>query len=85
MRRFALAVAIPAIAFAGAAYAEDRPVTDDERAKITAALSAHTCQPGIMEMDDGLFEVDNAVCADGKTYDFKFKPDMTLVEKTLDG
>ncbi|MBB6309637.1 PepSY domain-containing protein [Xanthobacter tagetidis] len=87
MRRFVLSVTIPALAFvaaAGAARAQDRPVTDDERARITAALSAHTCQPGTIEMDDGLFEVDNAVCADGKKYDFKFKPDMTLVEKKLD-
>ncbi|MEP9347616.1 PepSY domain-containing protein [Xanthobacter sp. KR7-225] len=81
MRRFPLVLAFALVA-AGAARAQDRPVTDDERAKVTAALSAHACQPGSIEMDDGLFEVDDAVCADGKRYDFKFKADMTLIEKT---
>jgi hypothetical protein len=34
-----------------------------------------------MEFEDGKFEVDNAVCADGKTYDLDFDSSFRLIKK----
>jgi Peptidase propeptide and YPEB domain len=74
-----LAVAIlPALA--------DRQVTEDERAKLSAAVQAEGCSGGKFELDedDQQFEVDDAVCADGKKYDLKFDRQMRLKRKNLD-
>jgi Peptidase propeptide and YPEB domain len=74
-----LAVAIlPALA--------DRQVTEDERAKLSAAIQAEGCSGGKFELDedDQQFEVDDAVCADGKKYDLKFDRQMRLKRKNLD-
>ena len=71
-----LAVAIlPALA--------DRQVTEDERAKLSAAVQAEGCSGGKFELDedDQQFEVDDAVCADGKKYDLR---QMRLKRKNLD-
>ena len=71
-----LAVAVlPALA--------DRQVTEDERAKLSAAVQAEGCSGGKFELDedDQQFEVDDAVCADGKKYDLKFDRQM---RKNLD-
>ena len=64
----------------------DRPVTEDERAKLVAAVLAEGCSGGKLEMDedDQQFEVDDAVCADGKKYDLKFDMQMKLKRKNLD-
>ena len=64
----------------------DRQVTEDERAKLVAAVQAEGCNGGKFEMDedDQQFEVDDAVCADGKKYDFKFDLQMRLKRKNLD-
>ena len=75
-----LAVAIlPALA--------DRQVTEDERAKLSAAVQAEGCSGGKFELDeedDQQFEVDDSVCADGKKYDLKFDRQMRLKRKNLD-
>ena len=74
-----LAVAVlPALA--------DRQVTEDERAKLSAAIQAEGCSGGKFELDedDQQFEVDDAVCADGKKYDLKFDRQMRLKRKNLD-
>ena len=70
--------ALPALA--------DRQVTEDERAKLSAAVQAEGCSGGKFEMDedDQQFEVDDAVCADGKKYDLKFDMQMRLKRKNLD-
>jgi len=71
-----LAVAVlPALA--------DRQVTEDERAKLSAAVQAEGCSGGKFELDedDQQFEVDDAVCADGKKYDLR---QMRLKRKNLD-
>ena len=64
----------------------DRQVTEDERAKLAAAVQAEGCYGGKFEMDedDQQFEVDDAVCADGKKYDLKFDTQMRLKRKNLD-
>jgi hypothetical protein len=70
--------ALPALA--------DRQVTEDERTKLVAAVQAEGCSGGKYEMDedDQQFEVDDAVCADGKKYDLKFDMQMRLKRKNLD-
>jgi hypothetical protein len=64
----------------------DRQVTEDERIKLTAAVQAEGCNGGKFEMDedDQQFEVDDAVCSDGKKYDLKFDMQMRLKRKNLD-
>jgi hypothetical protein len=68
------------------ALAADRPVTVDERGQLVAALLAEPCSGGKMEFDedDQQFEVDDAVCTDGKKYDLKFDPQMKLKRKNVD-
>src|SRR6266567_2235169 len=67
----------------GAAIA-DRPVTQQESTQLEAALKEQGCSGGKMEFDDGKFEVDNARCADGKTYDFEFDSSFRLIKKKLE-
>jgi hypothetical protein len=64
----------------------DRQVTEEERAKLVAAVHAEGCSGGKFEMDedDQQFEVDDAVCADGKKNDLKFDMQMKLKRKNLD-
>jgi hypothetical protein len=64
----------------------DRAVTEDERAKLVAAVQVEGCSGGKFEMDedDQQFGVDDAVCADGKKYDLKFDMQMKLKRKNLD-
>ena len=66
------------------ALAGDRPLTDDERAKLTAAVSAEGCSAGTMELDDGHYEVDDVQCGDGHRYDLKFDQSFKLIEKDRD-
>ena len=66
--RIALASLVLAIGVPVAAT--DRPLTDDERVKLGAAVAAQGCSGGQMEFDDeGYFEVDDATCSDGRKYD----------------
>ena len=64
----------------------DRPVTEDERARLVAAVQAEGCTGGKFEFDedDQQFEADDAVCADGKKYDLTFDAQMRLRRKNLD-
>lgn len=74
----AVLVAVPATA-------KDRPVTEAERVRLEAAVKAEGCSGGRMEFDDdGEFEVDGAICADGRKYDLDFDQNYKLVKKKLD-
>ena len=66
------------------ALANDRPLSDDERAKLAAALSVEGCSGGRMEFDDGYYEVDDARCKDGRAYDLRFDASFKLVGKDRD-
>jgi hypothetical protein len=67
------------------ALAKDRPVTDNERAKLVAALAAPGCSGGAMEFDDdGHYEVDDATCSNGRKYDLEFDTEFRLIRKTPD-
>ena len=83
MRVLAPAFALALSLAAGSALA-DRPVTDQERTQLVAAMQAQGCSGGKMEFDDGKFEVDDARCADGKTYDLDFDKSFKLMKKDLD-
>jgi hypothetical protein len=72
---FLLLVAAPA--WAG------RPVTADERAKLLPAIAAEGCS-GKLEFDDGKYEVDDAMCNDGQTYELKFDAGFRLLKKELE-
>jgi hypothetical protein len=62
----------------------DRPVTQEESERLQAALREQGCSGGKMEFDDGKFEVDDARCADGKTYDLEFDSSFRLIKKKLE-
>ena len=66
------------------AQADDRPLIDDERAKLTAAMQAVGCAGGSMEVDDDSYEVDDARCADGRSHDLKFDKSFNLIKKDAD-
>ena len=66
---------------AAPALADDRPVTDDERAKLVAAEG---CSGRETEFDDGHYEVDDAKCSDAREYELKFDSAFKLTSKKLD-
>jgi hypothetical protein len=72
------------LAIGAPALAKDRPVTDEERAKLVAAVAAQGCSGGKMEFDDGHFEVDDAKCNDGREYDLEFDIAFNLIKKKVD-
>jgi hypothetical protein len=75
---FLIAIVVPARA--------DRAVTDAERAKLLAAIEAQGCSGGEMEWDDDdkQFDVDEAVCADGRKYELKFDAEFKFISKKED-
>jgi len=81
-----LIVSIAALAVSALPALADRQVTEDERAKLVAAVQAEGCTGGKLEMDedDQQFEVHGATCTDGKKYELKFDMQMRLLSKQLD-
>ena len=60
----------------------DRPVTEQERMQINAALSEIGCTATDMEFDtgDNRFEVDDATCGDQRTFDFELNTAFEIVD-----
>jgi len=83
MRSFFVVIAAVLLA-AGAAMADDRPLTDQEKASLTQAVTAQGCSGSKMKFDDGKFEVDDATCADGKKYELVFDQEFKLIKKEQD-
>lgn len=84
---------VPAVLFlsvglAFPALAKDRPITDQEHAKLAEAVKAAGCTGGKMEFDDdkatahpvGKFEVDDAMCGNQK-HDLVFDTDFKMLSK----
>ena len=92
MRLASSLLAVVIVLPATAALSKDRPVTDQERPKLEAALKEVGCSGGKIEFDDdkaaahpnGKFEVDDSTCQDGKKYDLTFDPSFKLLTKKLD-
>lgn len=77
-----------ALAFAplSAALAEDRAPTPEELAGIEAALRADGFTSWEeVELDDGVWEVDDAVSGDGLKYDITLDQSYAIVEREEDG
>jgi hypothetical protein len=72
------------VLFSATAALADRPVTEQEKARLVEAVKAQGCTGGKMEFDDGKFEVDGAICADGKKYDIDFDQMFQMTKKKLD-
>jgi hypothetical protein len=64
----------------------DRPVTAEETRQIEAVLRREGfSQWGKIEFDDGRFEVDDAVAADGRRFDLKLSGvDFVIVDRDLE-
>ena len=85
------AVLLVAAGLAFPALGKDRPVTDQERVTLEAAVKAAGCTGGGMEFDDdkatahpaGKFEVDDAMCGNQK-YDLVFDHDFKLISRRAD-
>lgn len=68
------------------AHADDRPVTPEERRQIEDTLRREGfTRWGDVEFDDGRFEVDDAVSADGRKYELKLSSvDFSILSRKLD-
>lgn len=68
--------ALIAVPVSGAAIADDRSPTSEERARIEAVLKAEGFTSwGEIELDDGkVWEVDDAIHSDGHEYDLELDP-----------
>lgn len=89
--RYALsfATALMALAFMiapGASLADDRDPTPEETASVTEALKAQGCTSfdDIDVEKNGAFDIDDAVCSDGKKYDFTLDAQFGVLSKTED-
>jgi Fe-S cluster assembly iron-binding protein IscA len=86
MQRQLLAPLILTALFATNALAKERPVTDEERTKLAAAIAEQGCSGGEMEfdIDDNEFDVDDVRCNDGRKYDLTFDTSFKLIKKELE-
>lgn len=68
------------------AHADDRPVTPEEMRQIADTLRREGfTRWDEVEFDDGHFEVDNALGADGRKYDLKLSSvDFSILSRKLD-
>ncbi|WP_245898186.1 PepSY domain-containing protein [Phreatobacter cathodiphilus] len=80
-----LALTIAAVPLA-AARADDRPVTPQERVQIENSLrQAGFTRWGDIEFDDGHFDVDDAIAADGGKYDLELSSvDFSIIKRERD-
>lgn len=63
------------------AIGEDRPVTDEERAKLVAAVTAEGCTAGRFEFDeDGQLQADDVTCSDDRQYDLEFDTSFKVIK-----
>ncbi len=68
------------LALTSSAWAS-RAVTNEEKTKLVAALAAQGCSGGKMRFDDGKYEIDEAVCNDGRRYDIDLDASFKMIKK----
>jgi hypothetical protein len=84
MKRFLIA-AVAAALCSTTAFADDKP-TDEEAAKIKAAVAAWGCEGGNYEKESegtGVFEAEDVKCKDGQ-YDIRLTKDYKVFSITMD-
>jgi len=66
--------AAPAVAFA--------QTTDEQQARIDETLASMQCEvdPANVEVEEGAFDLDDVMCADGQ-YDIKLDPAFAVTER----
>jgi hypothetical protein len=80
-----LIAAVAAALCSTAAFADDKP-TDEEAAKIKAAVAAWGCEGGNYEKESegtGVFEAEDVKCKDGQ-YDIRLTKDYKVFSITMD-
>jgi predicted outer membrane protein len=85
MRKLSIAAFALVFAAASAAYADEKP-TDDEAAKIKAAVAEWGCDGGTYEKEaegTGVFEAEDVKCKAGQ-YDFRLDKDFKVFVITKD-
>lgn len=85
MKKFVIAAAAVALS-SGFAFADDKP-SADEAAKIAATAKAWGCTGGEGEKESeatGVFELNDAKCADGANYDIKMDKAFKVISITAD-
>jgi hypothetical protein len=81
----ALLVAIVLLFAPATSALADRAPTPEERARIEAVLRAEGfTRWSEIELDDGMWEVDDAVAADGTKYDLKLDTTLKIVSRERD-
>jgi hypothetical protein len=85
-KRFMLAAGLTAALATAPARADDRPPTPEERARIEGILAVEgfTRWDEIEWDDDGHWEVDDAVGADGRQYDLKLDASFAIIARDPD-
>ncbi|WP_334147575.1 hypothetical protein [Hyphomicrobium sp.] len=84
MKRIFAAAAVLALC-SGAAFADEKP-TDEEAAKIKAAVAVWGCEGGTYEKESegsGVFEAEDVKCKAGQ-YDFRLDKDFNVFVITRD-
>lgn len=79
-------VAVAALAFGSVCAFADEAPTPAEAEQIAAAVTAHGCSGGKYEKDvegNRVYEVDDAVCQDGK-YDLDLDKDFKIIRSEKD-
>ncbi|MBY0224264.1 MAG: hypothetical protein K2Q28_00480 [Hyphomicrobium sp.] len=80
-------IAMTVLAFSsGIAFADDKP-SADEAGKIAATAKAWGCSGGEGEKESegsGVYELNDAKCADGANYDIKMDKDFKVISITAD-
>ncbi len=75
-------IAAAALAFVPfVAVAQEGP-TEEQMARIDEVLAAKSCEvdPANVEVEDGVFDLDDVMCADGQ-YDIKLDADYAVTEE----
>jgi Peptidase propeptide and YPEB domain len=86
IRRILLGLVISATTLSSGPVFADRPPTPQERSQIEAILrNEGFTHWGEIELDDDLWQVDDAYASDGRRYDLKLDPDtLSIVEREPD-
>ena len=80
MKRIIIAAAV--LVFAPVAAFADDAATAEQMTRIDEVLAAKSCEvdPANVEVEDGVFDLDDVMCADGQ-YDIKLDASFAVIEE----